>query len=164
MLGAEPNHRVAHLAHILGGAGAGNFDGALFGEPGDDDFTERGSHAGLRQPFMWDTARAQERIGTRNEVACLKKDPRLVDSRIDHVVLLAVAANRGYAHQPSRLRMLGQDRRERLRLTRVLRQPDQRQSSHRSYQVREAHCLSLNQPDDVRAASSRTMKLATWCG
>ena len=166
MLGAEIDHRIAHLAQVLSGARAGDFDGAPLREPRDHDLPERGPHPGLREPLVREATCPHERVGARHEAAGLKDDPRLGDPRVDHVVRLAVAADRGHPDACRPLRQLPQDRGQRLGLAGVLRQPDQRQSPRRGDQLRQRRGGRFRQhyAAAVRAASSRTMKLATWYG
>ena len=70
----------------------------------------------------------QQRVGGRDEAARGEQHARLLDAEVDHVVLLAVAADGGDADGPAGGVELAQQRRERLGLAGVLGEPDEREA------------------------------------
>ena len=68
---SAPSASIASLtvAQVLGGARAGDFDGAPLCEPRDHDLAERRSHSRLREPLVREAACAQQRVGARHEAA-----------------------------------------------------------------------------------------------
>ena len=99
---------------------------------------------------------------------------------VDHVALLAVAPDRGDADAPSLRLELAQQCRERLRLAGVLGEADEREAPGLRRELAEGlrHAgvdwgdaasawpseLASEPPPAARAASSRTMNVARWCG
>ena len=122
LLGAVGEHRVAHLAHVGGGAGARHLDRAARQQARDQHAPERGAHPGLADDLVGDRTGAQQRVGGGDEAAGAQLHAGLLDADVDHVALLAVAPDGGDADAAAARLQLAQQRGERFGLAGVLRQ------------------------------------------
>ena len=77
---------------------------------------------------------------------------RLLDARVDHVALLAVAPDGGHPHAPALRLELAQQRRERLGLAGVLGQAHERQAPGRCGQLAEHRRISRRGPPAAHPA------------
>ncbi len=118
----------ADLAHLLGGARAGDFDGAGALQPDDQHAAEGSADIRLLEQLERQAARAQQAVGAREQALGGQAHAGLVDAEVDHVVLLAVAPDRSDADSAPGPLQLPQQRRERLRLARVLGQSHESQA------------------------------------
>ena len=124
--------------------------------------------AGALEQLVGHAARAQQPVGGRHERARVEPHGRLLDPEVDHVVLLAVPPDRRDADRASGRGELAQQRREGDRLAGVLGEPDEREAASAARSARRAsraaHRPAGTRSPDSRAASSRTMNVARWCG
>ena len=134
---SAPWPSIASLTALTSSAalGPGDLDRAAVSKPRDQDAAERSAHARVLQDRMGDATHAEKRVGGGHEAAGAEVHTRLVDARVDHVALLAVAAHGGHADQPPLRLELTQERCERLGLAGVLREAHQREPPHRSGQL-----------------------------
>ena len=162
LLGAEREHRVAHRAHLCGRARPGHLDRAP-ARPGARSARARAAcaHPCARAARGGRPLARSRLVGGRHEAPRRERHARLLDAEVDHVVLLAVAPDRGHADRAPARSSSRSSVVSATVLPVFLASPTS--ASRRAEAV--SSLSSKAQPAAAtRAASSRTMNVARWWG
>ena len=178
LLGAELEHRLAHRAHVRGGARAGDFDRARLCEPARSRLrraacsrpSARAARARRRSPAAarrcvatrLPACRCTRGLSMRASITSCASPSRPIEVTPTGAPG-AARARRGSPRASRSCRCSSRARPARARACRrAARQPRGAVSA-----IRAGCARGAGRPDArvaMRAASSRTMKLATWCG